>query len=408
MTSNVKILVVEDDTDKLRRVVECLKEVSGFCIDSLTEARDATSAKRLMRDNQYDLLILDIALPERVDKEPTRDGGIALLQEVLTRNHFLKPKHIVGLTGYSDILASAGHRFAEDLWMVIHYEPSSTVWIEQLKKKLQYIILAGSTPDIKPAHGCHLCVVTAIEDLELKAILELNWKWKELQLPHDGTIYHRGSFKKNGETLEVIAAATPRMGMTASAILSMKMISSFRPKYLAITGILAGVKGECELGDIIVADPGWDCSSGKVLVKDGTPTFVAAPYQIPLDSFLRGKLSLMAQNKEVLDMIRRTWKGPVPKTTLSMSIGPVASTPAVLAYGDLSDMIKKQHRKLIGIEMETYGVLNAAMESPSPAPKAFSIKSVSDFANEDKRDDFRKYAAYTSAAALKSFVEDFL
>lgn len=408
MASTPKILIVEDDTDKLRRVVECLQGIPGFLLDWITEARDSTTAKRLMRENEYDLLILDIALPERVDKPPSREGGIALLDEVLSRSLYIKPKHIVGLTGYPDILAHSGRRFAEDLWMVIHYEPSSTVWTEQLKRKVRHIMLAGRSGAAAPEYGVDLCVVTALEELELKAILDLPWNWKIIELPNDGTVYHHGEIKRDDRTLKVVAAAAPRMGMTASAVLSMKMISSFRPRYLGIAGILAGVKGECELGDIVVADPGWDCSSGKVLVKDGKPTFVSAAYQISLDSFLRGKLSLMAQDKALLDEIRRNWKGSPPKTVLSMHLGPVASSPAVLAYASISDLVKQQHRKLIGIEMETYGVFSAAEESSLPVPKPFSIKSVSDFADEEKKDDVRQYAAYTSAAAIKTFVEKYL
>lgn len=189
---------------------------------------------------------------------------------------------------------------------------------------------------------------------------------------------------------------------------SAKMISAFRPRYLAMTGILAGMPGECELGDIIVADPSWDYGSGKWRLEDGVPIFEPAPYQISLNSFVRGKLALMSHDSSLVDDIRRTWRGQKPPTPLSMRVGPVASGAAVLAIPQVWDIVKRQHRKLLGIEMETYGVLAAAEASPLPQPKAFSMKSVCDFAGPDKNDAFQAYAAFTSAQALRVFVEQVL
>jgi nucleoside phosphorylase len=68
----------------------------------------------------------------------------------------------------------------------------------------------------------------------------------------------------------------------------------------------------------------------------------------------------------------------------------------------------QQHRKLLGIEMESYGVLAAAEESPRPQPIAFAIKSVCDFADLEKSDSFQHYAAYTSAEVLRRLVEEYL
>jgi nucleoside phosphorylase len=56
---------------------------------------------------------------------------------------------------------------------------------------------------------------------------------------------------------------------SAAGVLSMKMIEYFRPKYLAMTGILAGMRGGSEPGDIVAADPSWDYGSGKRARQDG-------------------------------------------------------------------------------------------------------------------------------------------
>ena len=48
--------------------------------------------------------------------------------------------------------------------------------------------------------------------------------------------------------------------------------------------------------------------------------------------------------------------------------------------------------------MEAFGVLTAASLSGVSIPKTLILKSVCDFANTDKNDQWQKYAAYTSCS----------
>lgn len=404
----LSVLVVEDDENKLRRVNECLSGVIDPASGSIDHARDALSAKRMMKEHQYDLLILDIAIPDLPDTPPLRNGGIALLDQIFRRDIYKTPRHIIGLTAYDDVLEESSPRFTEDLLLILFYDPSSEIWARQLQRKIYQIYLTEQANPSTSDYLTQLCIVTALHDPELKAVLSLPWNWEKRQLPNDYTVYNRGYYSRSGRTYEVIAAAAPRMGMTWSAVLTTKMITAFRPKYVAMAGILAGIRGQCELGDVIVADPSWDYGSGKYLPKDDITEFAASPYQIGLSTSLRGKLSLLAQDSALLDSIRSAWQGPSPRSSLSVLLGPVASGAAVLASSSMLDKVKDQHRKVIGIEMETYGVLSAVEESTRPQPVGFSMKSVCDFADEEKNDNYRHYAAFTSAMALRAFVEKHL
>ena len=58
--------------------------------------------------------------------------------------------------------------------------------------------------------------------------------------------------------------------------------------------------------------------------------------------------------------------------------------------------------------METYAIFDAAVDSPAPRPVAFSLKSVSDFADSEKTDQFQRYTAYTSARCLQWLAEEHL
>ena len=108
---------------------------------------------------------------------------------------------------------------------------------------------------------------------------------------------------------------------------------------------------------------------------------------------------------------RTTWwplPAPAPDTELRIHLGPLASGAAVLADSKVSERLLSLHRKLLGIDMETYGVFCAASEASVPRPQPLVIKGICDFADEEKGDDLQRYAAYTSACVLARFAEEWL
>jgi nucleoside phosphorylase len=182
------------------------------------------------------------------------------------------------------------------------------------------------------------------------------------------------------------------------------MLHTFSPRYLAMVGICAGIRGVCNIGDIICADPCWDWGSGKFVDRAGESDFLQAPSQLRLDSFLRARLMLMEGDQALWDRIKREWStGNAPSTELRLRVGPMASGAAVLSDLKSAGNIKEQHRQLAGIDMEAYGIFAAAAESALPQPKAMVLKSVADFADPEKSDNFRDYAAFTSVKALEEF-----
>jgi len=404
----IRILVVEDDADKLRRVMACLRDVPGVDMDGVDDARDANAAKRLLRDRRYDLLVLDISIPARSDEMPGYATGLDLLDEILERDVYHTPTQIVGLTAHEEALAAAAPRFEADVLQVVSYDPSGEEWADRLARLTTRAVDQVAASGTRQEHGVHLAVLTALASPELDAVLALPWNWVTLERPDDPTTYHRGWYARSGERREVVAAAAPRMGMQASAALAMKMSMTFRPRYLAMTGILAGIRGEVEIGDVLVADPSWDYGSGKHSNREGAAAFAVAPHQIGLDPFVRGIMRRMSADAASLDAIRRGWRGGGPSSVLSMRLGPVASGAAVLEDDDAVNRVRQQHRKTLGIEMETYGVMVASEEAPLPQPRCFSIKSVCDFADASKDDAHQAYAAYTSAETLRLLCEHHL
>ena len=61
-------------------------------------------------------------------------------------------------------------------------------------------------------------------------------------------------------------------------------------------------------------------------------------------------------------------------------------------------------RKLVGIEMEAYGVHLACVTAATPSPELLCMKSICDFAAA-KNDDWQDYAAYTAAELFYEFLK---
>jgi len=170
-----------------------------------------------------------------------------------------------------------------------------------------------------------------------------------------------------------------------------------------MTGICAGVRGECELGDVLVASPSWDWQMGKY-VKEAMEV---APDQIPVPEEVSRRMTLLEKERKFFIELSEAYTGEKPNQIPRLRPGPLASGSAVLADQATVETIKAQHRKALGVDMEIYGMYSAVRDSAAPKPIPVALKSVCDFADHLKNDKYQKYASYMSAETLKKFVETF-
>jgi nucleoside phosphorylase len=265
-------------------------------------------------------------------------------------------------------------------------------------------ILKASAQAAKPTYKHDLCILTALDTPELNAIRSVHWSWSSAKALDDVSFYYEGSYFSGDRRFSVVALAAPRMGMVASATAAYKAIDILRPKLLAMAGICAGIRDACELGDAIFADPCWDWQMGKK-AEGG---FEIAPDQVgaPLD--VSQMFALLRQDRARLFQIAEMFQGEKPNRAPSIHIGPVATGSAVLADEATAGNIRdQQHRKLLGVDMELYGVYSAARDSSGPRPRTFGVKAVCDYADAEKSDKYQRYAAHVSAQVLATFAERF-
>ena len=88
-----------------------LVKIEGLSID-LETVHNTGEAKRRLREDQYDVLILDVFLPASPELAASVSGGIDLLEEINRRSVYKKPREIIGLTAYGEIIESSAGIFS--------------------------------------------------------------------------------------------------------------------------------------------------------------------------------------------------------------------------------------------------------------------------------------------------------
>lgn len=253
-----------------------------------------------------------------------------------------------------------------------------------------------------------IAFVCALEDPEFSALersLGGAKSWSHAgstRFPH---VCRSTQLKTNSnKQLKVVATTATSMGLTAAAIATTHLIFQFKPRLVAMVGIAAGTHdGKKQFGDVLIADPTVDYNSGKVVLEKGARTFQPDPYPIGLHPRIRSVLNKYRARTDVFVDIRDRWSKAVPKSPNRAHVGPVGAADQVIDDPSRIIEIQRSWRKLIGVEMETYGVYRACYESPEPKPLFVSFKSVCDFATE-KTDSWQDYAAFVAAEFAVGFL----
>ena len=395
----MKILVVDDEPRRYERLFLALAAASipRSCIDVVQCTADARDK---MAKVHYDLLLLDILIPFRVEEGANVCHSLDLLTEIQNDDTLQRPGYILGITADMEITKEVRSLFADWTWTVLEYSSSNDEWINRTLNCAAFINKDAS----EEKSTVDVAILCALANPELEEVLRLPWHWSSPR-PIDDCIFVRdGYLECEGQRLTVCATSAPRMGMVSSALTASSLINLLKPRLIVMSGICAGVRGKVKMGDVLFADPAWDFQSGKRVRNDQNSQFAMRPHQIPAPHKIRRHMEQIRDDRKTLAELSGAFDGNAPGITRVM-LGPIASGSAVLADGEVVKEIRAQHQELIGIEMEIYGMYAAAHAASAPQPKFFAAKGVCDFADPDKEDDNQRYAAYASANVVRLLLE---
>jgi len=136
----IKILLVDDNPNKQTSITETILETHDIQKSEITLASCTKKARKLLYDNYYDLMILDLVLPIEQDGECNASNGVAFLNEITINPSIKPPIHIVGISGYRDQVLEFHDQFRMKLWNLIDYEESTSSWKDQLHSIIFHLV----------------------------------------------------------------------------------------------------------------------------------------------------------------------------------------------------------------------------------------------------------------------------
>lgn len=146
-TTNLKVLIIEDDTPKLTAIEDCLREELGFT--DLVSARSLSSALRVLQSNDFQLCIVDMSIPtfdfdaDKTGGEPQAKGGADVLRYIQSESPETKAIVITQYIEFPDgngaastltqVSESLLKKFKHNLIAVLFYASQKSDWRSKLK-----------------------------------------------------------------------------------------------------------------------------------------------------------------------------------------------------------------------------------------------------------------------------------
>lgn len=130
----MRILIVDDSIDKITQLTELINNLPRKCI--IDNSETISNAISLLRENKYDIAVIDLYLPLRNGETPNPQGGKTLLNELYRKiSQFHMPNYIIGFSKYE----STPDSFSP-IWKVVNYDPSSLIWKSSFEYMFKHIL----------------------------------------------------------------------------------------------------------------------------------------------------------------------------------------------------------------------------------------------------------------------------
>jgi nucleoside phosphorylase len=212
--------------------------------------------------------------------------------------------------------------------------------------------------------------------------------------------YWRGQIELgDGAFYEIVLAQSLSMAGINAALVTSETVQDWSPGALLLVGFAAAANDGTEndherLGDLIIGSHVYYYTSGKE-TDDGVDI---EPYMHSASADLFGIATTLPDWTSRIPVKRpdRTRERPRVIT------GVIASGERVIAAQAVREQIRKGHRKIRAIEMESYGFSQAAWEKLGV--KHLVMKAICDRADREKDDEWQPYAAAVAAGFSKYFL----
>lgn len=183
----MKILILDDSVTKIQRIYKVLTGIDNIQSENICHVNDVMNAKVKLKQEKFDLLILDLNMPEEMTSDASEMSGFELIEELTNTNQFNLPNHVIALTEYDSLKENYETKKYDYVFPVIKYSQTSLEWEEKIKRKVKYIMKTEKNEDSRCDFD--VALITAVST-ETKAVRKAFGEWSSFSIPNDPTIYY--------------------------------------------------------------------------------------------------------------------------------------------------------------------------------------------------------------------------
>lgn len=408
----INVLIVDDLDSKIQSIRKVLMERCLIPDGQIDDAKSVSSGVRALVSKQYQLLILDLVLPQFDSDQPEEKGGLLLLKDINENQSVNLPVHIICLTEYAEIIDENQKEFNQLLVSSVVKQEGDTSWVNQLAEIVNHTIkMHNHLLDYYAKKDVYdvgiICALQEEFDQMLIAFGEDKWnslRYADLPYQFKTCIINTASMSN----LRVIAACAGGAGMVPTSVLSTIMYNTFHVNQLFMTGFTGGMmNNDISLGDILISRAVQNYPAGKVVdTHNGDIKLLKEMQQIPVNAQLINMISDFLADLDVISklnarIIRQNLQVN-ERDYYKVQCAPTVCVPFVLSSTLVQEELQKDNRKNLGIDMEGFALYFCAHQL---SKQALWIKGVSDMANKEKDDKYHKTCAYGSAFLLQQFLK---
>lgn len=136
----INVLLVDDNRTRINQIIETISSAGLSPVVNLVVCESADEA-RLELFSKYDLLILDVVLPKKIDSTPHASISMALLSDICNaRKRYIRPTLMIGLTANLDELDQYKAEFSRNVTVVLDGSIYSNDWKNDILDSIRSLI----------------------------------------------------------------------------------------------------------------------------------------------------------------------------------------------------------------------------------------------------------------------------
>lgn len=387
----VNILLIDDGFEKLQKISEII--CSSGVKSNLEHTTNTIEARKKLRSEFFDIVIVDLNIKPDAISPAAIDDGLSFIDLVFNDRKCILPKEFFFLTEFDEqdnngLKQRVAERYSK-LWF---FRKDYNEWMLYFSSRMKFY------QEFNDRNYFDVILITALEEefIGLKSQLTaIQWSKVERKNHISRVI---GYYKKDNKQIRCLLISPFAKGMSSLSAVASKVFEIHKPKAAFLLGLCAGTNPEKqEFGDTLVPSFIWDYHSGKIV--DGG-VFLNAPYQTKASDNIYDLIvnEFHDDSNRFKSFVKNNFNQLNLKNNWTISIGPTVSGGTVIADQEMVKHINSQHKDIIGIDMEGYGFYEALRFHPEVS--GCMIKSISDFGDQQKNDNYRELALATTSKVL--------